>query len=241
MTEIDNITEYEKFNLSKAQEKKEDHHILLEDMLNNIIEQVEKKKEKDKKQSQIWWGARKTAEMSVIVAVLWWSLNNLQENYERSFEYIDNRIELIRDSVGKVTLDNEQAVIIMTDMLKVHHSVELSYYEKLLTARYPQECIKDKNITNCKKKIKSDVQRRVLYFNSKLSKFSSKIGVLSNYFRKSYLEDKFIEDVSTILFSNLRKNIKMDSLKVLLSDYETEFIRDFQKVLEESDKNKLQY
>jgi len=233
------FTDFEEFNLKKSKEKPEDSYLSLEDTARELIKEINEKKQKEKKTSNMWWGARKTAEMSFICLLLWqilqYNQDNMKEyitrsesNNKESLKYIDEKIEIIKDSVGKVTLNDEQAVIVVSDLIKVHHITELSYFDKILKARYPQGCIKDNNQINCERKVQSDIQRRFFYLKSKLNKFSSDKGLLGDYFTENYPKQTFVNDVNAILFSNLRKNYKMDALKVLISDYETEFIRDFQ-------------
>lgn len=226
------VESFDEFNLKKSKEKLEDSYLPIEETLTHIIREVEQKKSKEKKTNNMWWGARKTAEMSFICLILWQLLQYNQENTKEYFRYIDEKIEIIKSNVGKVTLDNEQAILVVRDFLKVHNQVELSYFDKLLSARYPQSCIKDSISASCKKRIKSDIQRRFFYLKGKLNKFSSEKGLLGDYFKERYPKDSFIDDVNTILFSDIRKNYKMDSLKVLINDYETEFIRQLQIKLE---------
>lgn len=237
LSELSEFEEFEKFNLKKAEEKIEDNHISFEETVKDLINEIEAKKKKEKKNYTAWWGARKTAEMAFICTAFWWLLQTNQDNMINYFSYIDEKIELIRESVGKTTLDTEQAVIVMSDLIKNHHNTQMSYFDKTLKARYPQNCIKDNNQTNCERRIKSDLERKKFYLVSRLNKFSSDKGLLGNYFKENYPIDRYIQDVNAILFMDLRKNYKMEALSVLIMDYETQFIRDFQESLDKTQSN----
>lgn len=226
---------FKDFNSKKEQEKIEDTQVSVLELVEDIVTKVQDKKKKERTYSWL----QKGVEYSVITAVMWWGLesysevnlnqiNNITKVYERSFSYFDSKLERLKESIIKTTLTKEQSLLVMEDFLKAHHSVEIAYYDKLLTARYPQECIKDKTVLNCKNKIQSDVTRRMYYLTSKLNKFTSEVGSLGVYFRENYPSQEFLDKVQNTLFSSKRKNYKMSDIKVLILDYETKFIQQFQ-------------